>query len=44
MSPEQALSLLAQVAAQCALPKAGHIQVEQALAVLAAAIKKEDGQ
>jgi hypothetical protein len=41
MTPEVALRILAQVAEQCALPKAGHIQVEQALAVLAEAIKKE---
>lgn len=45
MSPEQALQLLAQAAALAAMPKANHVQVEQAIKVLAEAIKqKEEGK
>jgi len=42
MNLEQALLIVEQAAAQAALPKAAHIQVEQALNVIKEALKKNE--
>jgi hypothetical protein len=40
MTPEQALSIIAQAAALAPLPKQSHIQVEEALKIISEALKK----
>lgn len=42
MNKDQALSIVAHAAALAPLPKAQHIQIEEALKVLAEAIKNAD--
>jgi len=44
ITPEQALSILDQATAMAPLPRAGHVQIQEAVKVLAEILKKQSEQ